>query len=97
VIPFFHPAAEAEHLETVAFYDSRQAGLGDAYLADFERTLARIVEGPMRHRIERAPNIRRISLAQFPLSIVYRDAGESIQLLAVSHKRRRPGYWVGRL
>lgn len=25
---FFHPAAEAEHLETVAYYESKRAGLG---------------------------------------------------------------------
>jgi hypothetical protein len=25
---YFHPAAEAEHLETVAYYESKQAGLG---------------------------------------------------------------------
>ena len=35
----FHPAAEAEHLETVAWYETRKAGLGAQYLAEFERTL----------------------------------------------------------
>jgi hypothetical protein len=27
----FHPAAEEEHLETVAYYESQQAGLGATY------------------------------------------------------------------
>jgi hypothetical protein len=29
---FFHPAAEAEYLESVAFYESKQPGLGAACL-----------------------------------------------------------------
>jgi hypothetical protein len=29
---FFHAAAEAEHLESVAFYETRRAGLGASYL-----------------------------------------------------------------
>lgn len=32
----FHAAARVEHLDHVAFYESRQAGLGASYLADFE-------------------------------------------------------------
>lgn len=32
----FHPAAAGEHLDNVAFYESRQAGLGGDYLAEFE-------------------------------------------------------------
>jgi toxin ParE1/3/4 len=97
VIVRFHSAAEAEHLETVAFYESRQRGLGADYLAEFEAALSRIAESPGRYRLERKPNIRRLSLVQFPLKIIYRETASSVQILAVSHKRRRPGYWVGRL
>ena len=32
----FHPEAQAEHLETVAYYETQQAGLGASYLAEFE-------------------------------------------------------------
>ena len=35
----FHPEAEAEHLETVAFYETQRAGLGASYLAEFESIL----------------------------------------------------------
>ena len=36
---WFHPGAEAEHLETIAWYEDRRAGLGAQYLAEFERLL----------------------------------------------------------
>lgn len=95
---FFHPAAEAEHLETLAFYDSRQTiGLPDSYLADFEAAVACVVQAPLRYRIERKPDIRRHSLARFPYTIIYRARHNEVQILAVAHKRRRPGYRTGRL
>lgn len=93
----FHPAAEAEHFETIAFYESRQSGLGGGYLSEFEQAASRIVEAPQRFRIERRPDIRRLSLIRFPLKIIFREASGSVQILAISHKRRRPGYWLGRL
>ncbi|MFT4179958.1 MAG: hypothetical protein QM612_10965 [Thermomonas sp.] len=95
--PFLHPAAEAEHLESLSFYDSRRQDLGGAYLADFVRTVERIMEAPARHRIERQPNIRKLAFERFPYAIIYRDAASGVQILAVSHKRRRPAYWIGRL
>jgi hypothetical protein len=33
---YFHPAAEEEHLETVAYYESKRPGLGVTYLVEFE-------------------------------------------------------------
>lgn len=93
----FHPAAEAEHLETVAFYESRQAGLGRVYLAEFEEALSRLTAAPHRYRIERKPDIRLLSLVRFPLKIIFREIDTSVQILALAHKRRRPGYWVGRI
>lgn len=95
---FFHPAAEAEHLETLAFYLSRQtSGLPEAYLADFEAAMAHVVKTPLRYRIERKPDIRRYALARFPYAVIYRVKNGDIHILAVAHKRRRPDYWTGRL
>ena len=48
----FHPAAEAEHLESVAFYESKQPGLGAAYLAEFENAMKRVCEAKHRYPIE---------------------------------------------
>ena len=44
----FHPEAEAEHLETIAYYKSRGAGLGARYLAEFERLLGQVCVHPHR-------------------------------------------------
>jgi toxin ParE1/3/4 len=46
----FHPAAEAEHLEQIVFYESRQQGLGSRYRTHFLRTVERICEAPRNTR-----------------------------------------------
>ena len=89
---FFHPDAEAEHLAQVSLYESRRRGLGARYLASFEAIMKRICGGPTRFKVECEPNLRRAILPQFPFAIIYRNA--KVQVLAVAHQRRRPGYWA---
>ena len=62
---YFHPAAEAEHLETVAYYESRRAGLGASYLAEFEQVMASICLSPHRYPIEVQSDIRRKKLSRY--------------------------------
>ena len=92
----FHPAAEAEHLESVAWYETRRAGLGARYLAEFERTLEQVQENPNRYPIDRRPDIRRAYLRRFPFTVLFRVLEGQVEVLAVAHHRRRPTYWIGR-
>jgi plasmid stabilization system protein ParE len=92
-----HPAAEAEHLEQIAFYQSQQQGLGSRYREHFLQAMQKICETPTRYPIDRPPDIRRIQLRTFPLTIIYRERNATVQVLAVAHYRKRPRYWLGRL
>jgi hypothetical protein len=51
-------------------------------------------------RPEAAPpyvgNTRRFLLRRFPFFVVYRVYNGYVQVVAVAHARRRPGYWVQR-
>ena len=40
---------------------------------------------------------RRIFLKKFPFAVIYRELPDVVQILAVAHVRRRPGYWKKRL
>ena len=93
----FHPAAEAEHLESVAYLESKRPGLGALYLAEFEHVISLVCESPQRYRVERQPDVRHIGMTQFPYAVLYRESSEVVQILAVAHYRRRPSYWMGRL
>lgn len=97
MICVFHPQAEAEHLEAIAYYESRRPGIGAIYLAEFERALAEACRTPERFPIEREPDIRRVQVFRFPFAILFRTVNDAVEVLAVAHHRRRPAYWLGRL
>ena len=93
---FFHPAAEAEFLESVGYYESRATGLGGALIEEFEALAGLIRKSAKGWQIKLEPDIRSAPLHRFPLSIIYREHSGTIQILAVAHDRRRPQYWLGR-
>ena len=59
---FFHPAAVAEHLESIAYYESKRPGLGVIYLAEFENIMKLVCEKPHRYAIEKQPRNRKGSV-----------------------------------
>jgi hypothetical protein len=93
----FHPAAEAEFLESVGYYESKVPGLGGAFIEEFETLASLLGAAPKAWQIELPPDIRRAPLRRFPLSIVYREKPDGFQVLALAHDRRRPQYWLDRL
>ena len=94
---YFHPAAEAEHLEMVGYYESKRPGLGASYLVEFENIMSDVCKSPRRCPIDQKPDIRRRRMMKFPFTVLYREMTGSIQILSVAHHRRRPAYWLGRL
>jgi plasmid stabilization system protein ParE len=97
VIYLVHPGAAAEHRKQIAYYEDRQPGLGRRYHAEFRTVLAAICEAPHRYRVIGLPAIRCLGFAVFPFDLIYREAGGAVQVLAIAHHRRQPGYWVERL
>jgi plasmid stabilization system protein ParE len=55
----------------------------------------RIIEAPLRYPRGRRGE-RRCVLKRFPYTILYRVRDDEIFVTAVSHHRRRPGYWQHR-
>ncbi len=94
---FYHPAAEAEHLESIAYFESKRPGLGATYLNEFERVMRVACDSSHRHPVEKQPDVRRIRMKKFPFTVLFRESSGSVQVLAVAHHRRRPQYWLGRL
>jgi toxin ParE1/3/4 len=97
VIYQLHPRAAAEHRKQVAYYEQQQPGLGRRYHAEFQAVLTAACATPRRHRVVCAPDIRRLGFEVFPFDLIYRETAGMVQVLAISHHRRQPGYWLGRL
>ena len=89
---FFHPEAVAELEDASIVYESRAAGLGKSFAAEVQLTIT---------LIQRFPDTgltvghlrRRVVVPRFPYSLIYRHHTDAIIILAVSHQRRKPGYW----
>lgn len=94
---WLHPEAAEEHKNQVAHYEEIQAGLGKRYHTEFQNILAGVCASPDRLRIVLAPDIRRAMFKVFHFDLVYREVDGSVQVLAIAHHRRQPGYWVARL
>ncbi|HEV2694062.1 MAG TPA: type II toxin-antitoxin system RelE/ParE family toxin [Verrucomicrobiae bacterium] len=92
----FHPQAEYELAESVDFDNGRLSGLGDDFFAVVKLAGRQIQSSPLRRPLRR-DGTRQIRLPRFPHAIVYRDRPEQIEIVAVAHGARRPGYWRERL
>jgi len=91
----FHPDAEAEINEAVAFLDLESPGLGHSFLNDLEKAFTGILTYPQSAPVVRG-RIRRKTLRKFPYSIMYSLGGSVIRILAICHQKRRPFYWRDR-
>ncbi len=77
------------------WYSARNAEAAQAFMAELDAAIARIEEGPRRWP-PYLGETRRYLLHRFPFFVVFREATNRIEILAVAHGRRRPGYWLGR-
>lgn len=93
-----HPEAAAEAAAARKWYGERSPKAAAAFLGEFDLACERIAEAPNRYPAYVA-NSRRYLMRRFPFHVVYRvpsDPTGPIQILAVAHGHRRPGYWRDR-
>ena len=91
-----HPQAADEHKRQIAYYENEQQGLGQRYHADFKYAAALACKMPQRPRIIYLPDIRGVRFKLFHFTLIYREVSGVVQVLAVAHHRRQPGYWLDR-
>jgi toxin ParE1/3/4 len=91
-----HPEAVAEARAAAEWYRERSALATDAFLAELDRAVERIAENPEMYP-HYVRGTRRYLLQRFPFYLVYREHSEKIELIAIAHGRRRPGYWKRRI
>ena len=91
-----HPDALAEAEAAVAWYAERSSRAPAAFIEEVDNTIQAILNAPKRWPVFDS-DFRRVPLLRFPYSIVYREKSDDlVQILAVAHGRRRPGYWRAR-
>ena len=77
------------------WYAERSPVAARAFAVEVNACVERVGEAP-----ERWPRYvhgtRRYLFPHFPFSLVYRVRDEEIEIVAVAHHRKRPGYWRSR-
>jgi hypothetical protein len=88
--PWFHPAAEQEVAAALKVGEERGFDLGRELVQEIRRVSALLCDVPnmgepldLRHR--------RFPLRKFPFGLIYRV--DVLRIVAVAHRRQRPGYW----
>jgi plasmid stabilization system protein ParE len=91
-----HPEAAEDLREAAEFYRERAGvALSQALFAEFDRSIQLLLLHPMLGAAWLRGK-RRLVMKHFPYSIIYAVVPDEIQVLAVAHQSRRPGYWRNR-
>ena len=91
-----HPEAQLEAEAAVEWYGQRSSYAADRLVVEFRAALECIQQSPNQSP-KLAFNTRRKVLSRFPYLVVFRETATEIEIIAVAHGRRRPGYWRERL
>lgn len=90
-----HPEAVDEAQAARMWYAERSESAADSFLAELDYGIESISESPERWPLF-VHGTRRYLFHRFPFQIVYRVMNDRIEVVAVAHGRRRPGYWKAR-
>jgi plasmid stabilization system protein ParE len=91
-----HPAALDEAEAAVDWYAQRSRRAAQRFLDQLDGAIDQIARNPSQCA-QYEFGTRRMVLRRFPFAIVFREASAGIEIIAVAHSRRRPGYWQDRL
>lgn len=95
MISEFHPEAEEELVKALEWYSERSEIAARALAHQLDAAITSIVKAPER-KPELEDGFRRHILTRFHYTIVYRVQAETVFVIAVTHQRRKPGYWRDR-
>lgn len=89
----FHPLAADEAQAAERWYRERNEIASGRFQRELDRAIELISERP-EAGFPYLSKTRRILLRRFPFFVVYRiRSDDNVQIVAVAHARRRPGYW----
>lgn len=88
--------ARLEVLEAVTYYHSCQKGLAADFYRQLQKAEREIIEWPEFWNPVRE-GYRRKNLERFPYAIIFHQLPEDVvEVVAVIHQKRKPGYWEER-
>lgn len=91
----FHPEAEAEFDEALAWYQQESPGLEQAFFDEYLVLEDRIAKNPREFPLV-IEDICRVNFQRFPFSIFFSIEGKTAFVHAIFHQKRDPNVWQER-
>lgn len=91
-----HPKALEEAEAAVSWYRERSHLRHSGSSTSWTWQIGQLANNPSGY----APfegTTRRILLTRFPYMLIFRERATWVEVIAIAHRRRRPGYWRERL
>jgi plasmid stabilization system protein ParE len=92
------PEAEEELAQAAEWYEAKRIGLGVELIAIVDRAFDEIQDAPLSYALWRTDRpYRRKVVTRFPYVVFFRADGDAVEVIAVAHAKRRPGFWLDRV
>ena len=92
----YHPEAKVESRKAIDWYWSRSRAAASEFADELKAALVRLRSSPQAYPLY-LHGTRRVLLNHYPYFVVYRELPHKIEIIAIAHAKRRPGYWKKRL
>jgi plasmid stabilization system protein ParE len=91
------PEAEEELAQAARWYEERRPGLGIELVVTVDLALQQIREAPDAYPLWQADRpYRKLVMRRFPYVVMFTVHDDVVEVLAIAHAKRRPGYWADR-
>jgi plasmid stabilization system protein ParE len=88
--------AKLDYNESFDWYGERSPAAALGFSAAVEEAFERIAAAP--HRFSATDRgCRYCALKRYPFQIIFRERTRCIEIVAIAHAKRRPGYWRDRV
>ena len=91
----FHPEADDEFIEAIAYYEDCEPGLGIDFSREVYASIQNASDYPTMWPVMEE-DVRRCLVHRFPYAVLYSVEINGVFILAVMHLHRDPEYWKQR-
>ena len=92
-----HPEAAHETAEAALFYKRRDPDVSRRFRTEVYAAIERARSQPLVYRVFE-DDLRKVKVERFPYAVIFLLTGNNVlQVLAVAHGSREPGYWRHRV
>lgn len=90
----FQDNAKEQLFESVEYYEQIEVGLGKRFQLDLDSKMKTVRQFPEIAQTT-YEEFRGISLKEFPYTVFYDFDDKYVDIYAVAHQARKPGFWLG--